>query len=104
MTVLKMECGRSPDFDRVILDDRVGEKLPAHLFDPRAGGGRIGIGELEFDQLALTHFAYIGKAKPLQRIADRLALRVEDAGLEADMDARLHRSARRAATAPASAL
>src|SRR5262249_16194967 len=93
----------SPDFDSVILDDRVGEELLAHLLDAGAGGGRIGLGELQFDELALADLADIGKAEPLQRVADCLALRVEDPGLETDMDARFHRFPRRAATAAPSA-
>ena len=43
----------------------------------------------------LPDFADIGKAEPLQGIADRLPLRVEDARLEADMNPRLHRFATR---------
>src|SRR4051794_615749 len=98
-----MRWGGSPDLDRVILDNRVGEELPAHFLDPGARGGRIGIGELEFDQLALTDFADIAESEPLQGVADRLALRVEDTGFQADMDARLHLSATLAATAIPSA-
>src|SRR4029077_12216666 len=80
----------SPDLDRVVLDDRVGEELPAHLLDPRSGGRRIGVGKVELDQFALADLADIGEAEPFQRIADRLALRVEDPRLQADMDACLH--------------
>src|ERR1700736_1809654 len=86
-------CAASRDFDRVVLDDRVGRELPAHLLDPGAGGHRVGLGELELDQLALAHFADIDKAESFQCVADRLALRIEHPRLQADMDARLHRSA-----------
>src|SRR5204862_7374372 len=85
----------SPDFDRVILDDRVGEELLAHLLDPGPGGGRVGLGDLQFDQLALPDFADIGKAEPLQGIADRLPLLVEGARFGADKKAALRSFGRR---------
>jgi len=40
----------SPDLDRVVLDHRVGEQLPAHLLDPGARRGGIAVGEVQFDQ------------------------------------------------------
>src|SRR6266540_1741081 len=83
----------SPDLDRVILDHRVGEELPTHLLDAGARHGRIGIGQVELDQLALAHFADPVEAEPLQGVADRLPLRVENPRLQADVDARLHRPA-----------
>ena len=74
---------------------RVHISLKPGVLDPGPGGGRVGLGDLQFDQLALPDFADIGKAEPLQGIADRLPLRVEDARLEADMNPRLHRFATR---------
>src|SRR5438128_9171962 len=37
--------------DRVVLDHRVGQKLAAHLVEPRLGLGLVGLGELELDEL-----------------------------------------------------
>ena len=62
------------DFDRVVLDDRVGEQLLAHRLDLLAAARRIGFGQLELDQLALAHLADPDKTECCQRIADRLAL------------------------------
>src|SRR5437773_2681611 len=81
----------SPDLDRVVFDHRVGEQLPAHVFDPGARHRRIGIGQVQLDQLALPDLADAIKTQPLQGVAERLALRVENPRLQADMDARLHR-------------
>src|SRR5579862_2876245 len=79
-----------PDLDRVILDYRVGEQLPAHLFDLCARQHGVRLGEIELDELALPNLADPGEAQALQRIADRLALRIEHPGFEADVDSRLH--------------
>ena len=38
---LRQIKANSPDLDRIILDHRVGEQLPAHLFDPRARRGGV---------------------------------------------------------------
>src|SRR5947209_1056773 len=81
----------SPDFDRVVFDDRVGEELLAHILDPGARRSGVGVLKLQLDQLALTHFADAVEAEPFQGIADGLALRIEHAGLQADMHAGLHR-------------
>jgi len=57
-----------PDLDRIVLDDRGGEQLPAHFVDPRARQGGIGLGELQFDQLALADLADPRKSETLQRM------------------------------------
>src|SRR5579864_8648879 len=80
----------STDFDRVILDDRVGEELPAHVFDPGAPRCGIAVGQFEFDELPLADLADPVEPEPLQGVADRLPLRVEYAGLEGDVNACLH--------------
>src|SRR4051794_15201717 len=80
----------SAELNRIVLDHRVGEQLAAHLLDAGARRVGVGIGQFEFDQLALADLADAVKAQRQQRIADRLALRIEHAGLEADMHARFH--------------
>src|SRR4051812_39250482 len=87
----RMSGTTSPDLDRVVLDHRIGEKLPAHFLDPGARRGGIGIAQLQFDQLALADLADPREAQRLQCIADRLALRIEHAGFKTDMNARFHR-------------
>src|SRR5580700_338790 len=89
----------SGDFDRVILDHRIGQQLPAHILHSGARRGRVGLGQFELDQLALANLADSVEAEPLQGIADRLALGVEHPRLQADMDARLHPAPRSYCTA-----
>ena len=48
------------------------------------------VGEVELDQLARADVVDAGKAEPFERVVDRLALRVEDAGLQGDEHARFH--------------
>ena len=48
------------------------------------------VGKVELDQLARADVVDAGKAEALERMVDRLALRVEHAGLEGDEDARFH--------------
>src|SRR3954465_7617582 len=50
----RMSGTTSPDLDRIILNHRIGEKLPAHFLDPDARSAGIGITQLQFDQLALA--------------------------------------------------
>src|SRR5690242_5311345 len=87
---MAMALDGSSDLDRVILDHRVGQQLPAHLVDPGARRRRVRLGELQFDQLALADLADPAKAQPLQGVADRLALRIEYSGFQADMDTGFH--------------
>src|SRR5690606_23606949 len=54
------------------------------------GARRVGLGEVEFDHLALAHLADAREAQPRERVADRLALRVEDARLQHHMHSCLH--------------
>ncbi len=86
MTALFKPAGSSP-LDAEILDDRVGEQLAAHRLDVRIGRA---VGELELDQLAGPDVLNARKAEPFERMMDGLALRVEDAGLQSDEDARFH--------------
>jgi len=81
------------DLDRVALDDRVREQLLAHFPDALLGFClRQPVCELKLDRLAATYIADLGEAETAQRIANRLALRIQDAGLQADMDFRSNRS------------
>src|SRR6185503_8285202 len=83
------QSGVFEPLDPEILDDRVGEQFPAHFLD--IGIARA-VGQVQFDELAGANVVHARKAQALQRVMDRLALRVEDAGLESDEDARFHES------------
>ena len=50
----------------------------------------VAAGELELDHLADPHLADPVEAERAEGVAHRLALRVEHAGLQRDVDARLH--------------
>src|SRR5580658_2810310 len=78
------------ELDLVALDDGVGEELLAHLLDSGAGARRVGLGKIEIDHFALAHLVYAGKAERCQGMPDRLALGIEHAVLQHDMDARFH--------------
>ena len=55
----------------------------------RAAAG-VGVGEVELDHLAHADLADAVEAERAERVAHRLALRVEDAGLERHVHAGLH--------------
>ena len=78
---------RLQPLDPEILDHRVGEQLAAHLLDVAVAGA---VGQVELDQLAGADVIDAGKAEPLERMVDGLALRIEHAGLQGDEDARFH--------------
>src|ERR1700750_2396263 len=78
------------DLDAVILDHRVGEQLLGRRLEGRLGFGLVGAGELDVEHLALAHTGDAADAERFERALDRLALRIEDAGLEGDGDARFH--------------
>jgi hypothetical protein len=73
--------------DPEILDDRIGKQLAAHVLDVGFLGS---IGEVELDQFAGADVVHARKAETLERVVDRLALGVEDSGLESDENARFH--------------
>ena len=79
--------------DLVVLDHGVGEELLAHLGEAGAGGAFVGLGEVELDDLAHADALDAAEAEAAERVADGLALRVEDAALQGDVDARLHAGA-----------
>src|SRR5688572_7031324 len=91
------------DFDRVVLDHRVGEELFAHLPEALLGRAGIAVAELDVEHLALPYGADAGKAQRPERSLDGLALWVEDAGLESNGDASLHWTATAPAGGPLSA-
>src|SRR5205085_1447942 len=73
--------------DPEILDHRVGEELPAHRLDILV---RDALGEVELDELAGADVVDAREAEAFQRMVDRLALRVEDAVLQRDIDSGFH--------------
>src|SRR5260221_11400532 len=74
----------------VILDHGVGEKLSAYPLYLLASPALVGFGQIDLDILSLPDVVHAGEADARQRLLNRLALRVEDTGLERDPDARLH--------------
>ena len=73
--------------DPEILDHRVGEQLAAHRLDVGVAGA---VGKVELDQLAGADVLDAAEAEAFERMVDRLALRVEHAGLQGDEHARFH--------------
>src|SRR5690606_15693389 len=89
--------GRSPprsacsslDPYRIILDDRVRQQLVGDLPGLLGRLVRVGstlAGELDLDPLADTYRGDAGDPEVRQRVGDRLALGVEDLGLEHDVN------------------
>src|SRR4051794_17654046 len=80
------------DLDAVILDDGVREQLVASGLQSLLGTGLVRTRQLDVEHLALPHALDASDAERLQRPLDGLALRIEDAGLQGDGDARFHRN------------
>src|SRR5258705_3728895 len=76
--------------DAIILDHRVGEQLLGRLLEGGFGAALVRTHDLDVEHLALAHAGDAADAKRFERALDRLALRIEDAGLEGDGDARFH--------------
>src|SRR2546426_6633186 len=76
--------------DRVILENRIRQELPAHLADARAGGVRRRGVELDFDHFADAEVADLREPQAGECLPDRRALDVEDPGLQPDEHAELH--------------
>ena len=72
------------------LDHRVRQQLPRHLLGGGTGALGVGLRQLQLDHLACAHLADIGEAQSVQRVADRLALRVQHARLQHHRHGRLH--------------
>src|SRR3954454_12026718 len=73
-------------FDLVVLHQRVRQELLAELAEA------VGVVGLELDESPDPHLAHALEAERGQGSLDGLALRIEDALLGADQDARLHRT------------
>jgi hypothetical protein len=73
--------------DPEVLDDRVRKQLAAHILDI---GIASAVGKIELDELTGTNVVDARKAEPFESVVDGLALRVEDAGLQGNEDARFH--------------
>src|SRR5688572_12724909 len=80
------------DRDLVGLDYRVGEELLGHRDERRFGLFRVGLGDLNIEDLALADGGDLAEAKRRQGPLDGLALGIENAVLEPDRDAGLHRA------------
>src|SRR3977135_1414411 len=78
------------DLDAIILDHRVGEQLLGRLLEGGFGAALVRGRDLDVEHLAMPHAGDADDAERLERALDRLALRIEDAGLEGDGDARFH--------------
>src|SRR3546814_6636638 len=92
MTALFMGlCPSGGALDPEILDHDVGEELPAHRLDIVVADA---FGQVELDQLSGAHVVDSGETEAFQRVVDRLALRVEDAVLQRDIDAGDRKSTR----------
>ncbi len=86
--------GYPADLDAVVLDHGVCEQLLRRVPEPGLGTGAVAVGDLDVEHLALAHAGDAGDAERFERALDRLALRIENAGLECDCDAGLHRAPR----------
>src|SRR5258707_14617147 len=76
--------------DAIILDHRVGEELLGRLPEGGFGAALVRADDLDVEHLALAHAGDAADAERFEGALDRLALRIEDAGLEGDGDARFH--------------
>src|SRR4029079_7930478 len=83
----------SRHLDAVIFDHRVGKEFFRRVLERRLRAGAVGALDLDIEDLALTHTGNAGNAERAQRALDRLALRVENAGLQRDSDTGFHGNA-----------
>ena len=67
-------------------------KVPPAVIDRQVGRGAVLGGKVKLDHLPLPDAVHARKAQRAQRMADRLALRIEDAVLQHDGDASFHRT------------
>src|ERR1700722_14950817 len=82
----------SGHLDAIILDHRVGKELVGGFPQQRFGGLGVAARKLDVEHLALAHAGHALDSERAERTLDRLALGVEDAGLQRDGDAGFHRS------------
>src|SRR5262245_40854465 len=76
----------SHEIDRIVLDHGVGQELAAHPIDRLACLRRVTLVDFDLDILALPYVLHAGKSQPRERVADRLALRIEHARLQRDVN------------------
>src|SRR6267142_837933 len=88
------------DLDGVVFGHRVGEQLLAHRLGLLADAGRIRLGELDLDHLALAHLADSAESQGGAGIADCLALRIENARLQCHPHTHFHVSESRSGRPP----
>src|SRR5262245_22769037 len=74
----------------IIFDHRIGEELVGCLLKRGLRLLAVGRVDLDVEHLALAHAGHAGDAERLERALDRLALRIEDAGLEGHGNTGLH--------------
>src|SRR3546814_8564454 len=77
----------SSDLDAVVFDHRVGEQLGAHRVEIGLAGA---VGDVELDEAPRAHVRHAAEPQPLERMMDRLALRVEHPRLERHIDIHCH--------------
>src|SRR5262249_41905381 len=75
--------------DSIILDHGIGQQLVGGSFQRRFRAGAIGARQFDIEHLALPDAGDAVDAQRSQRAFDGLALRIEDARLERNGDARL---------------
>src|SRR3546814_11746693 len=73
----------SSDLDAVVFDHRVGEQLGAHRVEIGLAGA---VGDVELDEAPRAHVRHAAEPQPLERMMDRLALRVEHPRLARPID------------------
>src|SRR5579859_2131880 len=76
--------------DLVVFDDGIGQQGLAHLLDGRLGGGLVGLRQLDLDELALADILDAAEAQAGQGVLHRLALGIEDAVLQGNMNSGFH--------------
>src|SRR4051812_43165162 len=65
------------DLNLIFFDDRVGEQFFAHLLQAGARVRLVSLAKLDVDHLALAHFADRVETEIVERMPDRLALRIK---------------------------
>ena len=76
--------------DLVVFDHGIGQQALAHLFDGGFRLGGVAFGQIQFNELALTDIVDAGEAERAESVLNRLALRIENTGLERDVDFGFH--------------
>src|SRR5205085_2708346 len=74
----------------VLLDHGVGEQPLAHFFEARTRFRLIALVQIDIDHLALAYFTDRAETEVVQRVADRLSLRIKNAIFQRNEDARFH--------------